>query len=490
MKILNFKKSIQLLAFFASCFLISSCSDEKGTPDFKGYPDDIGKLVFSKCATSGCHTDASKEAAGGFSMQSWDALFQGGHNGAAVIPYRSDYSPMFFFCNTFSDLGTTLGPTMPYNKDHLDRETVVMLKNWIDAGAPSRDGSIKFSDDPNRKKYYVTNQGCDVVTVFDEATNLPIRYINVGQQLGTEAPHMIHVSPDKKYWYVLSLAGYSLEKYRTSDDSFVARANIGSGYWNAFTISNNSQTAFCTDMSPLNGDVAVIDLNTMTVIHNRPFNYPHGIALNNANDTLYITQQVGSSKIYKVPVVDFSGLTEINLFTGPTPSVTLDPHEVAFAPDGSKYFVTCQGTGQVRVFQTGTDQLIATIPVGASPSEMSFSKNTNYLFISCTEDTLNFPGKRGSVAVINYATNTFVKYIYTGHQPHGIIVDDSKKTVIVANRNAKSDGPAPHHASACGGRNGYVTYIDINTLNMVPSYSGNSNKSIEVSVDPYSVSIR
>jgi hypothetical protein len=37
-----------------------------------------------------------------------------------------------------------------------------------------------WSDNPNRKKYYVLNQGCDVVTVFDAETQLPMRYITVG----------------------------------------------------------------------------------------------------------------------------------------------------------------------------------------------------------------------------------------------------------------------------------------------------------------------
>ncbi|HSH67325.1 MAG TPA: YncE family protein, partial [Bacteroidia bacterium] len=165
-----------------------------------------------------------------------------------------------------------------------------------------------------------------------------------------------------------------------------------------------------------------------------------------------------------------------------------DSHELKFTPDGSKYFVTCQGTSEVRAFETGTDALLAIIPVGEKPSELSFSKTTNHLFVTCTEDLKTFPGKRGSVAVINYETNTLEKFIYTGHQPHGIEVDDERKLVYVANRNATSDGPAPHHTNECGGRNGNVSFIDLNTLNMLKS--GSSIKKVEVSVDPYFVAIR
>lgn len=490
MKKFSFKYLFLFLSF--AVLFLSTCTYDKGLPDYNDYPDDIGKLMFTKCATSGCHTAEGKEAAGGLSLESFDALFEGGHSGAVVIPYRSDYSTLFYFTNTYSDLGVTLGPAMPYNKPHLSREEVTMLKNWIDNGAPSRDGFVKFSDNPNRKKYYVTNQGCDVVTVFDQASGLQMRYINVGQSSGIDAPHMIRVSPDKQYWYVLSITGLYLEKYRTSDDSYVGRALVGSGNWNAFTITSNSQTAYCTDLTPSTGKVAIVDLGSMTASIQQPFNYPHGIALAPGEDTLYITQQYGSSKLYKVPVQDFSSLSEVNLYTGAAPAATLNSHEVVFSPDGSKYFVTCQGSSEVRIFQSGNDALLGVLHVGDAPSEMAFSTTTPYLFVSCTEDTLHFPGKRGSVAVINYETNSLVKHIYTGWQPHGIAVDDSKKLVVVANRNSSTDGPAPHHPGACGGRNGYVSFININTLEMVTedNGSGSSTKKIEISADPYSVSTR
>jgi DNA-binding beta-propeller fold protein YncE len=478
---------ISLLFFFLAGLI--TCTNDKGVPDYNDYPEEIGKLIFTKCATSGCHNTASKEAAGGLSLQSWNDLFAGGRGGAAVIPYRSDYSTLFYFTNTFSDLGPTLRPTMPYNKPPLSREEVLMLKSWIDAGAPDREGFVKFSDNPNRKKYYVTNQGCDVVTVFDQASGLQMRYIDVGQTAGTDIPHMIRVSPDKQYWYVLSVTGLYLEKFRASDDRFVAKAFIGIGNWNAFTISSDSQTAYCTDLSAPAGKVSTVDLTSMTASPQQPFNYPHGVALKASDDTMYITQQAGS-RLYKVPVADFSALSQVDLFTGPDPAITLNPHEIVFSPDGSKYFVTCQGSEEVRIFQSGSDALLGIIPVGASPTEMAFSTNTPYMFVSCTEDTINFPGKRGSVAVINYQTNSFVKYIYTGHQPHGIAVDDVKKIVVVANRNFATDGPSPHHSGACGGRNGFVSFININTLNMVPVSVGSSTKKIEISVDPYSVGIR
>lgn len=481
-------KHVQSILFFLFLFLcFSGCKNDKGTPDYKDYPEEVGKLVMTKCATPGCHTDLSKGAAGGLSLESWDRLFEGGSGSACIIPYRHDYSTFFSYINTYPDLGVTLIPTMPYGKPPLTKSEVILLKEWINAGAPNKSGVVKFTEDPARKKFYVTNQGCDVVTVFDAQTLLPIRYINVGSTAGIESPHMVRISPDGQYWYVLFLGGTYLEKYRTIDDSFAGRALIGPGYWNTFVISSDSKTAYCVDLSPSNAKVSTVNLTTLQVKTQIGFVYPHGSALNNTDDTLYVTQQTNSSKLYKIPVADFSSFSEVNLYTTAPPKM-LNAHELRFTPDGSKYFVTCQGTSEVRAFETGTDALLAVIPVGAMPSELSFSKTTRHLFVTCTEDTITFAGKRGSVAIINYETNTFEKYLYTGHQPHGIEVDDVRRLVYVGNRNATSDGPAPHHSNECGGRNGNVSFIDLNTLNMLPS--GSSFKKVEVSVDPYSIAIR
>ena len=477
-----------LSAILVSCFF-STCTNDKGTPDYNEFPDEVGKIIFTKCATPGCHTDASKGGAAGLSMESWDKLFEGGTGSACVIPYRSDYSTLFSYINTFPDLGLTLSPTMPYNKPALTREEVTILKNWIDSGAPNRACQVKFADDPNRKKFYVVNQGCDVVTVFDQKTLLPMRYINVGSTASTESPHMIRVSPDGQFWYVCFLAGQYLEKYRTSDDSFVARAFIGTGSWNTFIISSDSQTAYCIDFSLTAAKIATVTLSSMSASTLAGFSQPHGSALNPTNDTLYVTNQA-SSDIYKIPVVDFSAFSLVNLYNTTPPVTTLKSHDIRFTPDGTKYFVSCQGTSEVRAMQTSNDSLLAIIPVGAFPSEISFSTSaaTPFLFVTCMEDTLSYAGKRGSVAIINY-NDYSVTSIFTGHQPHGIEVDDVKKLIYVANRNASTDGPAPHHTSVCGGRNGNVSFINLTTQTMVTNPNG-SIKKIEVSVDPYSVSTK
>jgi len=72
----------------ATAILFSTCTSEKATPDYNKYPDDIGKLVFTKCAVSGCHNDASKDAAGCLSMEGWHIFIEGLTAGACLIILR------------------------------------------------------------------------------------------------------------------------------------------------------------------------------------------------------------------------------------------------------------------------------------------------------------------------------------------------------------------------------------------------------------------
>ena len=357
-----------------------------------------------------------------------------------------------------------------------------------------------WADNPNRKKFYTTNQGCDVVTVFDAATSLQMRYIKIGASPQIESPHMIKISPDGQYWYAsFSNSGTVLEKHRTSDDSYVGQINLGIGLWNTFTITSDSKKAFVVDWES-DGKILYVDLENLKVITTYSgaglFAYPHGSAVNSTGTTLYVTAQYGNF-IYKIDVTDPLN-PNINLVTLDDSGVastahSLDPHDIAFAPDdtlGLYYFVTCEYSNEVRVMQVSNDQLVATVNTGHYPQEMSFSKTKQYLFVSCMYDSTTTE-TRGSVSAISYALNQSVgppvNLIPLANiknkiaEPHGIGVDDNKGLVYVANRNL--DGPLPHHTTSCAGKIGFVSFIDMNTLTT-------HSKTEEVAVDPYSIAVR
>ena len=504
------RKTIFSLSVFALFITIiySGCRKDSPVVDYGhcGYPKEIATIIETKCAVSGCHNSQSKDACAGLDLSTWDKMMDGDRNGAVCIPYTHDYSTMFLFTNTYADLGNIVPPTMPLNSDPLTHEQEVTLRNWIDAGAPDATGFVKWSDNPQRKKFYVTNQGCDIVYVFDAATRLQMRVVPVGADPSfTEGPHNIKISPDGQYWYTCFIAGLYLEKHRTTDDAFIGRALLGyntsdaTGSWNTLTISPDNHLAEVVDWSP-QGSVAFINTQTMTLMpygHVQGaglFTQPHGSAIrrNATNDTtfFYATCNAGNF-IYKMDT--FPNLH----FFGDNNSIPVDGsgvantatgwnHDILFSPDGSKYYVTSQLDNTVQVMDANTDQHIATIPVGVYPQELAVSATMPYLYVTCTEDTLTYPGFRGSVYIINTQTNSVIGHVNPGWQPHGIAVDDDDKIVIVANRNINPGGPAPHHTTVCGGRNGYVSFIDMNTNQMMV---GDKSR-IEVAADPYSCAYR
>ena len=487
---------MRIILFIIPLFAIAlgSCLKDKGTPDYAGFPDDVGRIITTKCATAGCHNERSKDGAGGLSLESWDKMFEGGRNSAAVVPYSHEYSILFSFTNTYSDLGPILTPTMPFGRTPLSREEVALLKDWINAGAPNRDGFVKFSDNPNRPKVYVANQGCDVVTVIDAATKLPARYVPVGRFASAESPHMLKVAPNGQHWYVIFTASNDaftsvLQKFSATNDDHATDIIIPAGNWNTFTITPDSKEAFLVDWGA-DGKICHVNLEANTVIQmwsgSQLFVQPHGSEWNESVDSLYVTVQTGNF-IYKVSPDDPSSPRMVSLepSVAPSSNSSLNIHEITFTPDHFKYIVTCQGTDDIRIVQASNDSVLAIIPMppGSMPSEIAVSTSTGYAFITCMEDQVSFSGNRGSVAVIDYQSNSLVTMINTGFQPHGIAVHDAQGIVYVANRNVNTDGPAPHHSNGCGGRNGYISYIDLSTLQI-------TGRNLEVSADPYSVAVR
>jgi hypothetical protein len=76
------------------------------------------------------------------------------------------------------------------------------------------------------------------------------------------------------------------------------------------------------------------------------------------------------------------------------------------------------------------------------------------------------------------------KIIAPGFEPYGIAVDEASGCLVVANRNLLPTGPGQHHASLCGGRNGFLTLVDLFTLERLADFKP------ELTVDPYAVATK
>lgn len=488
-----------LSALMGLVVLLSACGDDTPEPqpqlkpEDTQYPLNIATIFINKCATAGCHNEASSKAAGGLRLDDWSYLFNGSNNGAAVVPYSTGNSSLLYFINPGAYDNISVSPTMPYNSDPLTKEEYDGVKSWIADGAPDKNGNIPFGDNAeNRQKAYLTQQGCDLMAVIDADKNVVMRYIQIGKSNIAEAPHFVKVDDAGRYAYVCFTAGSYVQKIDTRTDEVVGEADLsnfnGGLSWNVLNVSPDGSKVLVSQLKGGNGNLVLIDANTMKASSVRAqLDNPHGIAANPAFDTFYVTGQYGNT-VYKVMpdrTVEKISIDGNPSITKPGPT-TPDPHEIMMTPDYSKYFLTCEKSHEVRVMDRLQDKLIKAIPVGKVPKELAVSKTKPYMFVTCQEDNSQTGALyKGSVYVINYNTLEIVKRIDgTFFQPHGITVDDRNGTFYVASRNAEQGGPAPHHVSDCAGRNGYYQVYDMETLEPVKSTR------FEVTPDPYSFDMR
>lgn len=488
-----------LLAFpiilSVSALILASCLRQQAASLDGGYPIEVAKIIIKKCTNAGCHNAQDKAQAAGLDLSNWNACFEGTQSHeSVVIPYYPMESHLFMHCNSYPDIGEQIAPRMPLNQAPLSRPEMKVLEDWIMQGARDKYGRLPYSDQASRSKIYVTNQGCDRVAVLDANTRLLMRYISVGTSSAVEGPHKVVLSNDGKFAYVLLSADGVLEKIDAQTDELIGSASFGAGNWVNFVLTKDGKTAFVLD-SQNDGKVVVINLNSMLDVKYYSgtglFVLPHGLGLSPDDRTLYVLPS-GANFLYKMDVSDPLNPQlplQISLVPGASPSFSamdnLNFHEIAFSPDGTKFFVNTQLRNDVRVFNTKNDSLLAILPVAAYPQEFAFSKRFPYLFVSCMLDS-SCGGKEclGAVSIIDYNNLTVVKTLNQGfYQPHGLVVDDANYRVFVANRNLDVKGPLPHHSAACLGRNGFISSFQLNNFSI-------ENYHVDLSVDPYSVAIR
>jgi YVTN family beta-propeller protein len=471
-----------------------SCRHERIAPD-TGYPAAVESILISHCTTGagggGCHNAIGAENSNGLRLDTWDKLFYGTNHGAAVIPYDVPNSQLLHVINQDSALGPVSEPTMPLEgsgHNPLTRAEYLTIRDWIAAGAPDKNGNIAFGTNPDtRQKIYMTQQGSDMLSVVETDRHVVMRNIPIGETNTLESPHCVRVSKDGLYAYVSFYAGDYVQKIDTRTDKVAAKVKIsdGNAHWNMLHISEDGKKLIVADMT--NGTLKIIATADMQVIQtigafSSPFSNPHGLASSPDFDTIYITAQYGNT-VYKISPDGFYKIISIDGNPSNYSSTgSRNPHEIMMVPDGSKYFLTCEYSNEVRVMDAHTDQVLAVIPVPERPQEIAVSHTKPYMFITCMEAVPVGGGTRGAVVVIDYTTMEIVKTIWGPfYQPHGITVDDKAGAFYVASANLS--GPSSGHDHT-GVKHGWYNVYSVNTLELL------STRQFETLVQPYSVDSR
>ena len=126
---------------------------------------------------------------------------------------------------------------------------------------------------------------------------------------------------------------------------------------------------------------------------------------------------------------------ERRVYAGSTPAASQSPAdeqeyasplEILLSPDGTRLYVLCQQSEDVRVLDTGSYEVIGTVAVGRVPRGMALSRAGDRLFVTNSWDD--------TVSVIDTRTLTVAATWPVGLEPSGVVEDAAGKHVFVANR--------------------------------------------------------
>lgn len=497
-------KMLRFLSAFLVCsFFFYSCRHDKESPisepaGINGYPLEIGQIFINRCATAGCHNSKSNIAAGRLNLESWDDLFKGGRGNAAVIPYSPDESTVLLFANTYTDLGVSVPPTMPYGQQPLSREEIMLLRNWISEGAKSDDGKIAFPELEVKRKMYVLNSSCDKISVIDAASRLIMRYIDLSPYVSASSfPEMIRIAPGNRFGYTLFNNGLFLQ-FDTESDRVTKSLLLGNGLWRSFAFDNSGSRAVVADWSGntdfSGGKFILVDPVKMETIASSEdasdsIYFPMNVTFNGYNSNFYAACNTGNF-LYKFQVTEsgFGKISKVILDESATVNFQdngMRPAFIEFINEGEQYAVICKVSGEVRIMNSSDNKILKVLKLGKEPQEIALAAEYSKMFISCMEDDNSFENGKGSVYVISTKDFTVSNVLYSGYQPKALVYDEISGLVYVANRNADTDGgDAPHHYTGCEGKNGYIRYIDAQKPEVL------NNIKTEVLVDPYSMALK
>lgn len=465
-----------------SVLLPMACERDFGLPPEGEDYNNIERIVYSRhvqpiftrtCATSGCHDAAT--AAEGLVINSWESLMKGSENGAMVIPYRPDKSHLIFHVNTDTTVAPVAEPRMPPNTA-LSKNEVAFLMRWIKEGAKNDVGQVPFSN-ARTEKVYVTNQGDDEVAVIDVESNLLMRMVSVGsldnRVTPPEAPHNIVADRQRQFYYVNMIVSNEVWKFRVSDDSFVAKLNLGDkGSPAQIVISPDGATGYVSnfDLTGTNRSIQIFNTQTMQVtarVSNQRIWGSHGVTLMRHGTVLWIANQQ-SDNIGILDTRDPSTIEIVKVDPSvpdlPVSAPRFGPYQIVFSPDDGLAYVTCRFSNEVRVFRTESRELVARIPIGVNPLILDITPDGRFVYVA-NRGTGTSPSK--SVSVIQTATNSeLMKIQNVGVEPHGVAVTPDGRFVYVACENVGSP-EAPHHPVAGLKTPGFVAVINAATNRVV-----------------------
>lgn len=253
------------------------------------------------------------------------------------------------------------------------------------------------------ERVYVAAEGTDNVVVIDASTNSVITNINTGTG---STPHNLVASQD------------------------------GSSVW--VTLKDSQQ-------------IARIDTATNTVVNTFSTGGYAPVHLDVSADgsSLYIVNKL-SDEVIRMNA--YNGTITATYSFSPSPTLSLDPHDINISPDGTQVWITDEVTNSVTVLNADLDTVLGTMPVGNRPIQVEFSIDGTRAYTTNYNDN--------SVSVIDVASMTTLTSFDMGGSgsmgPMGLVADPDGTTLWMSG----TAGNTVHGHSLVEGDNFSYTAID------------------------------
>lgn len=476
-------KRLKTLFYVLSLLLIvnfliinfQSCQQDFITPGSSSlFPENV-KNIFStpytsnniSCSTPSCH--ASENDPSGLNLSDWQATLKGSNNGTMVIPYNGFWSHMISVLNSDTMVAPVTTASLPeFHK--IEPSKVSVLLNWINDGAKDKNGNVAFTAVNIHEKGFITNQAADLVAVLKLNDNQVTRLIPVGGRPNLiDAPHFITLSPDNRYFYVSLIQEGYLEKYDINVDyPFNRTDRIPAGLNPAhITIAPDGASGYVTNFDASGTERMVRKFNTspmqiIDTVSNVAMTAPHGMALSNDGQFLYVTSQIGEY-IFKINTTNFEveNSAPLDPSVPPTGNGTgnYKPYQVIISPDNELLYISCTSSNEVRIYNSSDLRHVKTISVGTNPLLMKITNDGRFLFVCNRNDN--------TVTIINNASQTVQTTVFgVGIQPHGVdFSSDGQYAIIACETQSGFDG---HHPQIGSQKIGVSRIIRVSDFSLQP----------------------
>jgi YVTN family beta-propeller protein/VCBS repeat-containing protein len=268
---------------------------------------------------------------------------------------------------------------------------------------------------PDGKTYYVANIGNSTVTIVNIATGL-----KQTSTVGSE-PAYIALSPDGTRAYVTNYSTVSVINTLTGR-TIGPEIPVGSDTYGV-QVTPDGKYVYVASRST--GSVSVINTSTAKVVQSIPVSAVYGLAITPSGDRVYVTNM---SSVGTVSVIDADPTHATYNTVVATIPVGASPSEVAIGPDGTRAYVVNETSGTVSVIDTDPvsvhyNTVIATIALGSSPTGVAVSPDGSRAYVAVNG--------ANRIAVIDTGTNKVLGTVAVT-APRSMAVSPDGTTLLVS----------------------------------------------------------